>query len=71
MLRLVSGLAFTAKAAPIMLGISHICDAVALKQAFDRFWYWGNLRGACQLLAFVAQSATLAVLWRSDTAMQY
>jgi hypothetical protein len=28
---------------------------VALQVAFEGFLYWGNIRGACQVLAFVAQ----------------
>lgn len=63
---LIGGLIFTAKAAPIMLGISGPSDLPALQHAFEGFLYWGNLRGACQVLAFVIQTATLAVLWRKD-----
>jgi hypothetical protein len=68
-LLLIGGLVFTAKAAPIMLGISGTSNPTTLRQAFEGFWYWGNLRGACQVLAFVIQTATLAVLWRPDKPM--
>lgn len=66
----IGGLVFTAKAAPIMLGISGVSDPSALQHAFEGFWYWGNLRGACQVLSFVIQTATLAVLWRKDSPMR-
>jgi hypothetical protein len=58
------GLLFTVKAAPIMLGIRNVDEPLALQRAFEGFWYWGNLRATCQVLAFLAQLATLAVLWR-------
>lgn len=67
---LIGGLAFTAKAAPVMLDIEHMSDPAALQHAFEEFWYWGNLRGACQLLAFIAQTAALGMLWRRDDPVQ-
>jgi hypothetical protein len=58
----IAGLAFTFKAAPVMLGIRDATDAAALQSAFEVFWYWGNLRGACQVLAFVLQLGAIALL---------
>ena len=62
----VGGLGFTVKAAPIMLAIYDVDDPVALQAAFEGFRHWGNLRAICQVLAFLAQLAALAMLWRSD-----
>jgi len=58
------GLVLTVKAAPIMLGIRDLGDPAALQRAFEGFWYWGNLRAASQVMAFVAQLAALTVLLR-------
>jgi hypothetical protein len=44
------------------LGIRHTCDPVALQRAFEAFHYWDNIRGICQVLAFVAELWALAVL---------
>jgi hypothetical protein len=60
------GLILTMQAAPIMLGIRYVSEPAALQHAFDGFWYWGNLRAVCQVLTFLAQLATLAMLSRSD-----
>lgn len=60
----VGGLGFTVKAAPIMLGIGELDDPIALQAAFEGFWYWGNWRAVCQVLAFMAQLVALAMLWR-------
>jgi hypothetical protein len=60
----VGGLGFTVKAAPIMLDIDDVNDPIALQAAFEGFWYWGNLRTVCQVLAFMAQLVALAMLWR-------
>ena len=62
------GLAFTAMAAPIMLGVRGVTDPAALRGAFEGFWYWGDWRALCQVLAFVAQLAALAMLLRGDRA---
>jgi hypothetical protein len=59
-----AGLAFTLKAAPIMLGIRGTSDPVALQHAFEGFVFWGNVRGVCQVLAFVAQLWALLELVR-------
>jgi hypothetical protein len=59
-----SGLVLTMKAAPIMLGIRDVSEPASLRLAFEGFWYWGNLRAVFQVLAFLAQLAALAVLWR-------
>jgi hypothetical protein len=69
-LLLIGGLVFTAKAAPVMLSIEHMSDPGALQHAFEEFWYWGNLRGTCQVLAFIAQTAALGMLWRCDNPVQ-
>jgi hypothetical protein len=52
----IVGLVLTARAAPIMLGLSTPQSADALSRAFDDFYFWGlYLRGATDLLAFLAQ----------------
>jgi hypothetical protein len=48
------GLFCTLKAAPIMLGIGHLNDPAALQHALDGFYFWGDIRGVFQVLAFVA-----------------
>lgn len=58
------GLALTVMAAPIMLGIRDTSDPATLRAAFERFYFWGNLRGACQVLAFFAEVWALGVLSR-------
>jgi hypothetical protein len=63
------GLVFTVFAAPIMLGISDPGDPAALRRSFEGFWYWGNLRALCQVLAFIALLGTLAVLLRGAKAV--
>jgi hypothetical protein len=60
-----AGLILTLKAAPIMLGIRGVSDPTRLKQAFDAFWFWGNIRAACQISAFLALLATLPLAWRA------
>jgi hypothetical protein len=60
------GLLFTVRAAPLMLGLRGESDPAALQRAFEGFWYWGNLRAACQVLAFLALLAATAALWRHD-----
>jgi hypothetical protein len=57
-----AGLALTIKAAPIMLSIRDVTDSATLQRAFEGFWYWSNIRGACQVLAFAAQLLALAFL---------
>ena len=49
-----AGLLCTLKAAPIMLGVGHLSDPALLRQAFDGFRFWGDIRGAAQVLAFLA-----------------
>jgi hypothetical protein len=58
----LGGLLFTVKAAPIMLGIAGINDPAALQTAFDGFRFWGNIRGAFQMLLFAALMWTLRML---------
>jgi len=62
------GLALTAMAAPIMLGVRGVADPAALRRAFEGFWYWGDWRALCQVLAFLAQLAALAMLLRGGEA---
>jgi hypothetical protein len=58
----IAGLIFTIKAAPLMLGIREVNEPGALQSAFEGFRLWGNVRGACQVLAFAAQLWGLGVL---------
>jgi hypothetical protein len=59
----IVGLVVTAKAAPIMLGLSAPQSTDALSQVFDDFYFWGlYLRGATDLLAFLAQIWAFASL---------
>jgi hypothetical protein len=60
------GLLLTLEAAPIMLGIRDVTDPAALAHAFEGFWFWGNLRAICQVLAFIAQLAALAIWLRRE-----
>jgi hypothetical protein len=50
----LGGLLLTIEAAPIMLGINNVNDPAALQAAFEGFRFWGNIRGASQVLAFAA-----------------
>jgi hypothetical protein len=59
------GLLCTLKAAPIMLSIGHLSDQAALQQALDGFYFWGDIRGIFQVLAFFVTVWTLAGLKRS------
>ena len=61
-----SGLLLTLEAAPIMLGIRDVADPAMLAHAFEGFWFWGNLRAVCQVLAFIAQLAALAIWLRRE-----
>ncbi|MGZ4913217.1 MAG: hypothetical protein ACXV5B_08900 [Halobacteriota archaeon] len=50
----VGGLLTTLKAGPFMLSLRRIGeDASALQKAFEGFRRWGNVRGVCQILAFL------------------
>jgi hypothetical protein len=49
------------KAAPIMLGLGEIKDPAGLQAAFEGFRFWGNMRGASQVLQFAA------LLWTFQT----
>ena len=60
----IVGLILTIKAAPFMLGIREVNEPAALQTAFEGFRYWGNIRGACQVLAFAAQLWALSILYR-------
>ncbi len=61
----IAGLLATTQAAPIMLSVANLDDnAAALQQAMNGFWFWGNIRGLFQMLAFVASVWSLATLDR-------
>jgi len=65
----VAGLLTTARAAPIMLSVRGLGESEpALQRALDGFQFWGNIRGAFQVLAFVANLWSLVVLSRADRA---
>jgi hypothetical protein len=55
-----AGLLCTLKAAPIMLSVARLSDPAALRQAFEDFRTWGDLRGVFQVLTFVANLWALA-----------
>jgi hypothetical protein len=60
-----AGLLLTGKAAPIMLSLATPQPASAGQRAFDEFFLWGlYLRGAVDMLAFVASVWALANLGR-------
>ena len=54
-----AGLLLTLVAAPIMLGLRNTLNPASLQGAFAGFWFWGNVRGICQLIAFVAAVTAL------------
>jgi hypothetical protein len=59
----LAGLAFTAKAAPIMLRLALPQSGSATQNAFDQFFLWGlYLRGTTILLTFIAITWSLAGL---------
>jgi hypothetical protein len=59
----IGGLLATVKAAPLMMSLRCVDDILALQKAFDGFRRWGNMRGAFQILAFLANVwALVAVL---------
>lgn len=58
----VGGLLCTLKAAPIMLSIERVSDRAALQHALDGFYFWGDIRGIFQVLAFFATVWVLAGL---------
>jgi hypothetical protein len=59
----LGGLLTTARAAPIMLGVPRLRDdPAALQRALDGFQRWSNVRGACQVLAFVANLWSVVAL---------
>jgi hypothetical protein len=60
----IAGLAFTLKAAPIMLGIEKNTAPEELRRALAGFHFWGNIRGLCQILAFLATLAASCGLTR-------
>ena len=62
----LGGLLMTTRAAPNMLSVRRVSeDAARLQQALDGFQFWGNVRAVFQVLAFVANLWSLAVLSRS------
>jgi hypothetical protein len=61
------GLLPTLKAAPIMLSLRAATQPATLRRAFDEFFFWGlYLRGAVDVLAFVAAVLALSALCDSD-----
>lgn len=59
----LGGLLVTTRAVPIMLSVPNRgTDPVALQPALNGFQFWGNLRGAFQVLAFVANLWSLVPL---------
>jgi hypothetical protein len=62
----LAGLALTLKAAPVMLGIEDASGVETLRRAFEDFRFWGNLRGACQVLAFFAVAWAVRAFIRSS-----
>jgi hypothetical protein len=60
----VAGLLLTAKAAPIMLGLSESQSTVAIQTSLNEFFMWGlYLRGSADILAFVALVWALCVAY--------
>jgi hypothetical protein len=57
----VAGLVATAFAAPVMLGIATQADPAMLQQSLDAFQQRGDVRGAFQLVTFVAAVIALAL----------
>ena len=62
-----AGLLCTLKAAPIMLSVGHLDDPASLQQAFDGFRFWGDIRGAAQVLAFFATIWALSAVFGCRT----
>jgi len=61
----LGGLVVTTRAAPIILSVRRLDDdAPILQHALNGFQFWGNVRGAFQVLAFVANLWSLAALSR-------
>jgi hypothetical protein len=61
-----AGLLLTTRAAPIMLSLASLQTEAAIQHAFDQFFLWGlYLRGAADVLAFVALIWALSSLHRS------
>jgi hypothetical protein len=58
------GLLVTIKAAPIMLSVRHLTDPLSLDAAFEGFYRWGAVRGACQVLLFPVELWALLLLAR-------
>jgi hypothetical protein len=59
----VSGLLMTFLAGPHMLSVPRLInDPAGLQRALDGFVFWGDIRGALQALAFVANLGAFAIL---------
>jgi hypothetical protein len=52
---MIVGLILTIKAAPIMLDIAAAHDTATLQNAFNGFYFWGNLRAIAQVCGFLAE----------------
>ncbi len=59
----ISGLLMTFFAAPHMLSVPRVVnDPVGLQRALDGFVFWGDIRGALQILAFFANLWSLVTI---------
>ncbi|MBI5030849.1 MAG: hypothetical protein HZB51_10005 [Chloroflexi bacterium] len=59
----IAGLLATSRAAPIMLGVRDMGEeSIDLQHALNRFQMWSNIRGAFQMLAFVANLWSLFIV---------
>ena len=58
----IGGLALTVVTTPAVLSVRNQNDPAVLQRAMEAYWFWGNLRGAAHVLAFIAELAALDVL---------
>jgi hypothetical protein len=66
---MITVMALTIKAAPILDSTARLSQASALRQAFSQFTFWGvYLRGAAVILAFLSSVWALAAISRTPTA---
>jgi hypothetical protein len=65
----MGGLGMTIVAAPNMLSVPRLAgDPGGLQSAMEGFVFWGDIRGALQILAFFASLWSLAVITRLEGA---